>query len=78
MMTLYRLFKKAAKGDREGIVYILDRCYEKGLRSYQRLTNILRRHPDEQSKFIDKVRKSGSSIVDSLNKISDSKIDLRK
>jgi hypothetical protein len=76
-MEMYRLFRKVLERDREGIIAILERYYQRGIKSYQRLTNILKRHPSEQSEFIENVQRLRDSEVDILNKILDSDINLR-
>ncbi len=76
MRELYRLIKSSIQEDTENTLIILDKCYQRGLKSYQKLTRLINNGRLGEEKLI-KAERERESIKNSLNKILDSSINLR-
>ncbi len=77
MTELYRLIKSSIEEDKQNTLRILDKCYQKGLKSYQRLTKLISKKRLSEYRLA-KARIGIELITDGLNKILDSSVNLLK
>ena len=75
MRELYRLIKSSIEADKENTLKILDKCYQRGVKSYQRLIKLINKKRLSEDKLAE-ARMGIESITDGLNKILNSSVNL--
>jgi hypothetical protein len=75
-MNEYNLIKNSLQDDGESTLRILDKCYQEGLKLYQRLTTTINRKLLSPNKIVE-AEETRESIKNNLNEILESCIALR-